>query len=95
MTVLSHDSPSRSSRFAITVRLGPLDPDQPVVCDLGFFSVTSTTFSFVLLRFAATSVFQPANLPVVVSLITIPDNGHGGLAYEPEFHVSTQDAIVQ
>jgi hypothetical protein len=46
------------------------------------------------LRFAPTSVFQPVNLPILISLITVPDDGHGGLSYAPSFHVSTNDLIV-
>lgn len=95
MTVLSHSPPSRSSRFAYTVAVGPLDFDHPDVIDLGTFSATSTTFSFVSLRFAPVSDYAPVNLPVVLALLTIPDNGSGVLAYQPHLHVSTQNDIGQ
>jgi hypothetical protein len=41
------------------------------------------------------SVYAPENLPILVSLLTIPDNGHDGFAYEASFRLSTPNQIVQ
>jgi hypothetical protein len=95
MTVLSSSSPPRSSRFAYTVDLSFDDPAHPVVLDFGCFSPTSATFSFVTLDFSPSSAYPPVRRPIVVNFITVPDNGSGGLAYTPVFHVSTADHIVQ
>jgi hypothetical protein len=95
MTILSSSSPPRSSRLADTVALSFDNPAHPGVLDFGRFSPTSTTFSFVTLEFAQSSAYTPVHRPIVLNLITVPDNGSDGLAYTPVFRVSTADQIVQ
>jgi hypothetical protein len=75
--------------------MGPFDHSHAIIVDLGHFSPTSTTFSFVALSFAPISTYGPTNLPVVLSLVTVPENALGGLAYDPVCQISTQDHIVQ
>jgi hypothetical protein len=41
------------------------------------------------LRFTQSTVYQPSPLPALASLITVPDDGHGGLKYGPHFYISS------
>jgi hypothetical protein len=95
MTVLSTPHSGRSSRFAYRVALGSLTAEDSFAVDLGIFSPSSTTFSFVELKFAQPSIYEPTSIPALVSLVTIPDDDTGKIQYQPHFHLSSPGEVRQ
>jgi hypothetical protein len=93
MSVLFSSPSLRSSRIAYTCTLTPVLGTETLYCDLGVFSTRAWTWSFVELKFAMNTDYQPYPIPVVLALVTGPDNGSGGLKYPPVLTFSGPDNL--
>jgi hypothetical protein len=95
MSVLSSSVHSKSGRFASACYLGPLTYPETGYVDLGVTTPASCTWSFVELKFAMTSDYQPYPIRVVVGLVTIPSKPDGSLSYPPVLRLSDDETIHQ
>jgi hypothetical protein len=95
MSVLVSNSTQKSSRFAYSCALGPLLSGTSAWVDLFVPLPSTSTYSFVELKFATSTGYDPWPIPVIVGLVTIPSKADGTLAYHPSFQFSVAGDLHQ
>jgi hypothetical protein len=95
MSVLLSSSTQKSSRFAYSCALCPFVSTASAWVDLFVPLPSASTWSFVELKFATSTGYDPWPIPVIVGLVTVPSKTDGSFAYEPSFNFSTAGDLHQ
>jgi hypothetical protein len=95
MSVLTSSSSGKSSRFAYSCSLGPLEYPATAYADLLVPMPSSCTWTYVELKFATSTGYDPWPIPVVVGLVPIPSKSDGSLSYAPTFLFSEDGSFHQ
>jgi hypothetical protein len=95
MSVLAPSPPSKSSRFAYSCALGPLEYPATAYADLLVPLPSACTWTYVDLKFSTSTGYDPWPIPVVVGLVTIPSKTDGTLSYAPTFIFSDDGSFHQ